>query len=150
MVVVAIPAATAPPKFFSLSSRARIASLDGTCGSLATAAAMAHGKYLPVNPPSSTVRAEGAIITFATVVASGYPNADAGLAATAGLNASHHTMVAASSSATANSPATSATEVAFIPVGIAGAPAGLSCFVKYAEPVTARSAPTIGPTTTGC
>lgn len=151
IVILGILAATALPKFADLGKDARIASLNAARGSLAATAAMAHGKYLVTTPAPPTVTFEGATITFATVVASGYPKADSGLAAAAGLNSSDYTLVAAGSAATANSPATSATEVAFIPVSVAGSPAGLTCYVKYVEPATATSAPSSpAPVTTSC
>jgi MSHA pilin protein MshA len=111
---------------------------------------MAHGKYLVTSPSPTTVTIEGATVTFATVVASGYPKADAGFAQAAGLNALDYTIIAPGSAATANAPATSATETAFIPVSAAGSPAGLTCFVKYAEPTAVNTAPTVTQTTTGC
>lgn len=151
IVILGILAATALPKFADLSKDARIASLNAARGSLAATAAMAHGKYLVTTPAPATVTFEGSVITFATVAASGYPKADAGLASAAGLNSTDYTLIAAGSAATANSPATSATEVAFIPVSVAGSPAGLTCYVKYEEPTTATSAPASpAPVTTGC
>jgi MSHA pilin protein MshA len=151
IVILGILAATALPRFANLGSDARIASLNAARGSLAATAAMAHGKYLVTTPAPATVTFEGATITFATVAASGYPKADAGLATAAGLNSNDYTLVPAGSAATANSPATTATEIAFIPVSVAGSPAGLTCYVKYVEPTSATSAPASpAPVTTGC
>ena len=151
IVILGILAATALPKFADLGKDARIASLNAARGSLAATAAMAHGKYLVTTPAPTTVTFEGATITFATVAASGYPKADSGLANAAGLNSNDYTLVAAGSAATANSPATTATEIAFIPVSVAGSPAGLTCYVKYVEPVSATAAPASPtPVTTGC
>ena len=52
--------------------------------------------------------------------------------------------------ATANTPGTSATEIAFIPNSVSGTPDGLSCYVKYTEPVAATDAPVIAVVTTSC
>ena len=150
IVILGILAATALPKFADLGSDARVASLNAAKGSLAAAAAMAHGKYLVTTPAPTTITVEGATVTFATVVASGYPKADAGFATAAGLNSTDYTIIPSGSAATANSPATTATETAAIPVSVAGSIKGLSCYVKYAEPATTTSAPTITMVTTSC
>jgi MSHA pilin protein MshA len=117
---------------------------------MGAAAAMAHGKYLVTTPVPTTVTFEGTTITFATVVASGYPKADAGFVSGSGISSNDYTVIAAGSAATANSPVTSATETAVIPVSVAGSPAGLSCYAKYAEPATVTGAPVITIVTTSC
>lgn len=150
IVILGILAAVAAPKFMNLGVDARIASLNAARGSLASIAAAAHGKFLVTNPTPALTVVEGATITFATVAASGYPRADAGLAAAAGLGATDYTLIAPGTAATANSPATTATEIAVIPVSVAGSVKGLSCFAKYAEPATAITAPTTTVTTTSC
>lgn len=150
IVILGILAAIALPKFADLSKDARIAVLNGAKGALAATSAMAHGKYLVTTPVPTTVTFEGATITFSTAFASGYPKADAGLANAAGLASGDYTLIAAGSAATANSPATSATEIAFIPVSVAGSPGGLNCYVKYAEPTSATSAPILTTITTSC
>lgn len=150
IVILGILAATALPKFASLAGDARTATLNGAKGSLSSAAAMAHGKYLVASTPPASVTYEGATITFATVVASGYPKADAGLATAAGLTSADFGIIAAGTAATANSPVTSATEIAFIPNSVTGTTAGLTCFVKYAEPATTTSAPQLTISSAGC
>ena len=77
IVILGILAATALPKFASLAADARYATLNAAKGSLASTAAMAKGKYLVASTPPLTVSYEGATITFATAVVSGYPRADA-------------------------------------------------------------------------
>lgn len=150
IVILGILAATALPKFASLAGDARKASLNAAKGSLASAAAMAHGKYLVAATPPTSVAYEGATITFATVAASGYPKADAGLATAAGLTTADYAIIAAGTAATANSPVTTATEIAFIPNSVSGTAAGLTCFVKYTEPATATGIPTYTVTDGGC
>ena len=151
IVILGILAATALPKFADLTKDARIASLNGAKGSLAATAAMAHGKYLVTSPAPTTVTLEGNVLNLATVAVSGYPKADTTLATAAGLNTTtDYIQIAAGSAATANSPATSATETAFIPISVSGSASGLSCFVKYTEPATATSAPIIQVTPTSC
>jgi MSHA pilin protein MshA len=151
IVILGILAATALPKFADLGSDARIAVLNAARGSLSASAAMAHGKYLVAATPPTTITVEGSLITFATVANSGYPKADTGLTGAAGITTSDYTIIAAGTAATANSPVTSATEIAVIPNSVAGTPKGLTCYVKYVEPVTATSAPgSPAPVTTTC
>jgi MSHA pilin protein MshA len=150
IVILGILAATALPKFLDLSNDARIASLNAAKGALSAAAEMAHAKYLLTSPAPASITVQGATVTFATVVASGYPKADAGFATAAGLGAADYTQVAAGSAATANSPATSATEIAFIPASVAGQAKGLTCYVKYTEPASATGAPTVAVVSTTC
>nr|WP_295784306.1 type II secretion system protein [Rhodoferax sp.] len=150
IVILGILSAIALPKFADLQKDARIASLNAAKGAMAAAAAMAHGKFLVTTPSPTTVTVEGATVTFATVAASGYPKADSGFAQASGLNFSDYTVIAAGSAATANSPATTATETAVIPVSVAGSPGGLSCYAKYTEPTAVNTAPTLTVTTTSC
>lgn len=149
-MVLAILAATALPKFISLQGDARASTLRAAKGALTSTATMAHSKYLASDGFLTTTAVEDATVTFATAAVSGYPKADAGFTSAAGLNSSDFTLVAAGSAATANSPATSATEVVLIPVSTTGKPGGLTCYVKYTEPVTATAAPTYSVVTSGC
>jgi len=114
---------------------------------------MAHGKYLVTSPPPTSITVEGAVVTYSTVFASGYPKADAGFAAASGINvngSNDYLIIPAGSGATANSPATTATSEAFIPISVSGTPNGASCYVMYAEPGSATSAPTYTLNTTNC
>jgi MSHA pilin protein MshA len=150
IIILGVLAAVALPKFVSLNKDARIASLNNVRGAMSSAAALAHSKYLVTSPSPTTIDAEGATVTFATIAASGYPKADSGFVAATGLSATDYTQIAAGSAATANSPATSATETAVIPISVAGSPAGLSCYVKYAEPASATTAPVVTVVSTSC
>lgn len=151
IVILGILAATALPKFADLGKDARIAALNAARGSMSATAAMAHGKYLVTSPSPTTVTLEGTVVTFATAAASGYPKADTNFALAAGLSTSDYTVIPAGSAATANSPVTSATEIAIIPISVSGSPAGLACYVKYQEPATATSAPAApSPVTATC
>jgi MSHA pilin protein MshA len=151
IVILGILAATALPKFADFGSDARIASLKAVQGSLGATSAMVHGKVLVAATPPTTVTMEGVTVTLATTVVSGYPKADATLAQAAGLNTpGDYTLVPLSSAATANSPATSATEIALIPASVAGTVKGLNCFVKYQEPTTTTGSPTITVTSSSC
>lgn len=150
IVLLGILAAVAVPKYFDFGTDARIASLNAAKGSLAATASMAHGKYVVTSPTPTTITVEGTTVTFATVAASGYPQANAGFATAAGLNTTDYAQVLAGTAATANTPVTSATEIAFIPISVSGTTKGLTCYVKYAEPATATSAPVITVVSTTC
>ena len=150
IVVIGILAAIALPKFVGIQSDARAAVLQGARGALSAAAMMAHSKYLTTTPPPATITVEGATVTFATVAASGYPKADTGLAAAAGLLPTDYVQIAAGSAATANSPVTSATQTAFIPASISGTVGGLTCYLMYTEPATATAAPVYEVEKSGC
>jgi len=135
IVILGILGALALPRFANLGSDARIASVNGAKGALAAASALAHSKYLVTSPPPASVVFEGVTITYQTTVASGYPRADAGFAAAAGLNAGDYTITAASPTLTVS------------PVSASNA---ATCAVVYTEPVLATDAPTLTVTTSGC
>ena len=80
IVILGILAATALPKFASLSGDARAASLQGAKGAVSAASAMLHGKWLVKNEASYTI--EGVNIP---VTAQGYPTA-ASIVLAAGLS----------------------------------------------------------------
>ncbi|HEX8955109.1 MAG TPA: prepilin-type N-terminal cleavage/methylation domain-containing protein [Burkholderiaceae bacterium] len=147
ILILGILAATALPKFLSLASDARIASLNGVKGAFTSTAVMAHGKWLVTAPPPTTITVEGATITYATSAVSGYPKADAGFVAAAGVNTTDYTVIAPGSSGSANAPATSATQIAVIPNSVANTPTGATCYAMYTEPATTTTAPTytVGP-----
>jgi MSHA pilin protein MshA len=147
IVILGILAATALPKFANLGGDARVASLNAAKGSLVATAAMAHGKYLAntTTTPLPSILVEGQKITFpaAPAAATGYPKADSGLAAAAGLSSDDYTIVPPGATAGVGTPETGADEIAIVPNSIAGTPAGLKCYVKYKEAASASSAPTI-------
>lgn len=139
IVILGILAAIALPKFIDLQKDARVATVNGARGSLASTAAMAHAKYLATVPAPASVTAEGAVITFETTNNSGYPQADAGLTSAAGLSATDY-----SSSVTGTT-----LKVSPISASAASITAG-TCSVTYTEPTSATSGPTIAMVTTGC
>jgi MSHA pilin protein MshA len=86
-----------------------------------------------VDPVALNFSAEGTTITFATVVRSGYPMADANLATAAGLSANDYTITVAGTTLT---------------VSPVSAPAASMCKVVYTEPLTTTTAPDITSTAT--
>ena len=127
IVILGILAATALPKFANLSADARLASLQAAKGSIASAAAMIHGKYL-VNPTAngSTVIVEGKAIN----VVNGYPKGDSTLGDAAGLSSDDYTVT----------PATDNTTVTVSPKGVADI---TKCSVIYTAATSATSGATV-------
>lgn len=123
VVILGILAATALPKFVDLSSDARIAKVNAALGSLKSAAAMTHGKFL-VNPVSPQTF-EGVAVTFVN----GYPNA-ATIAAVAGITAPDYTVTTAGTTTTVT--------------------VTTNCSATYTQPTTAILPPTFATVTTGC
>jgi MSHA pilin protein MshA len=147
IVILGILAATALPKFASLSGEARLASLNAAKGALSATSAMTHGKYLvsPGGAASANITVEGTAVPMDTT--SGYPavtnqaQADA-LAAAAGLSATDYTVVTSTSTATYK-PAVGANQFAIVPSSIASSPNAAKCFVLYTGATLANRAPTI-------
>jgi MSHA pilin protein MshA len=142
IVILGILAATALPKFASLSGEARLASLNAAKGSLAATSAMTHGKYLVA--PADTVPVEGTNVPMNRT--SGYPavtNAtQAGLlAAAAGLSTADYTVYATGSGTT--QPTVIDGQFAVVPNSIVGTTAASKCFVLYTAATALNTAPTI-------
>ena len=123
IVILGILAATALPKFVDLSRDARVAKVNAALGSLKSAAAMTHGKFL-VNPVSPQTF-EGVAVTFVN----GYPNA-ATIAAVAGITAPDYTV-------TTSGTITTVTVTT-------------NCTATYTQPTTAILPPTFATVITGC
>ena len=91
IIILAILAATALPRFANLQTQARVAKLNGALGSMKGASALAHAACLAstpqcTQPPSNTgtLNMEGAPVTMIHT----YPTADAaGIITAAGINA---------------------------------------------------------------
>ncbi len=136
IVILGILAATALPKFANLGGDARAATLQGAKGALGATSSMVHGKYL-VNPSLSANGATLALEDATIVYVNGYPKADAGLVAAAGLDGF-----------TVTHPSGDA--VNLVPTSINGTPAATTCYVKYQEAASLSAAPTITLDTSGC
>ncbi len=148
IVILGILGATALPKFANLASDARTASLNGAKGSLASTAAMARGKYLVASIPPGSATYDGVTVTFTGGF--GYPIADAGLMAAAGITSVDYTIIAPGDGAGVTKPITSATQIAAVPNSVAGTAAALTCFVMYTAATNATTPPTVLVTSTGC
>jgi MSHA pilin protein MshA len=153
IVILGILAATALPKFASLGSDARAASMSAAKGSISSAAVMSHGKYL-VNPAgfaSGSITTDGVTVTVTT---NGYPTADAaGIQVAAGLDSNDYKMYTTTDKG-ANVPTVNANSVVFVPASLDGTPGAKTCYVSYTmvAPTTAAPNPTpnITSSTTSC
>ena len=137
IVILGILAATALPRFASLSGEARLASLNAARGALSATAAMTHGKWLLTRP--ATVTVEGTAVAMDAL--SGYPTAAANFATAAGLTAADYTIIGPNTAAGTNHPATTAAQIALVPNSVAGDARGANCFVLYTAADEANEAP---------
>jgi len=129
MVILGILAATALPRFINLGADARVASLNGVRGAIASSVALVHGKWLASGGQGSTVTVDGISLDLDT---KGYPkNADyKDMLAVAGVTSGDYTIYGPNSPAGNNNPATNGNEIAIIPNSVASNPTGLKCFIK--------------------
>jgi MSHA pilin protein MshA len=149
IVILGILAATALPKFADLGGDARVATVNAARGALESTSSMVHGKFLVTSPAPTTVSLEG----NAVGITNGYPTAAAALLTAAGLNngaGADWSAVAPGATATVNTPATSATEIAVIPKSAVGTTKGLTCYAKFAQAASTTAAPIITVDTSGC
>lgn len=129
ITILGILAAFAVPRFVSLESQARVASVQALGGSVRSAAALAKGMAMASGTNPASISMEGNTIDLTN----GYPAADDiddTLADTSGFTV-----------------ATASGVTTFTRVGAA---TGTSCRVEYTPPATAGNAPTIAVVTSGC
>jgi MSHA pilin protein MshA len=86
IVILGLLAATALPRFISITTDGRIAKMNGAAASMASAGSLAHAAQLVANlAPASSISMEGATVTMIN----GYPTADAtGIEKAANINTS--------------------------------------------------------------
>lgn len=133
IVILGILAATALPKFSSLSNDARAASLKAAKGSLSSIVAMSHGKWLAntTATPLPNVAFEDQTVA---VDAFGYPTLTAGFFAAAGLTSADYVIVVANGTVTPNGVDSSVT----------------TCRITYTAATSATAPPSIAEVSTGC
>lgn len=149
IVILGILAATALPKFVSFGTEARIASVTAVKGALASTASMVKGRYVVEGGKNATISIEGSTVTYQT--SNGYPQADIGFAAAAGLSGDDYAIVPPSSAVGTGTPATVAGQIAIVPKSVSSTSAGLTCYASYTQPAASTSAaPVITFTTSGC
>lgn len=166
ILILAILAAIALPRFTNLQKDARIAKLNAARGSVAAASALIHATVLARNNLADTIAcpgtaiiannnngAAGTVCTEAGVVAIafGYPSVTtigtAGLLSAAGLTTTFNPTLA-ELNADGYNYAVVGTVAAF---QIQGAPTPANCQFTYTEPAAANSSPVITPAvTTDC
>ena len=132
ITILGILAAFAIPRFITLDSTARTATVNGLAGAISSAAALAHSLSV-ATASSATVSMEGQTVNLVN----NYPDATAnGIQNAVNFSSGDFTYTAGGS---ASGTAT------FARVGAAA-----NCQVAYTPPAAAGGAPTVTPTTSGC
>jgi MSHA pilin protein MshA len=136
ITILGILAAFAVPRFISLESTARTATINSLSGSVRSAASLARGMAMATGS-SASVSMEGNTVTLAN----SYPDAGAGGIANAlsPISAADFTFTPGSPIATGTATWTKV-----------GATTPANCAVSYVPPASAGAAPTINVTTSGC
>ncbi len=132
ITILGILAAFALPRFITLDSTARIATINGLAGSVRSAASLARGMSM-ASQNTTSVTMEGNSVTLLY----NYPDSTA-TGITAAVNTSSDFTVT-------NGTASSTTLWQKV-----GAPTLAGCEVSYTPPTTAGGTPTIVATTSGC
>lgn len=130
IVILGILAATALPKFTSLSGDARLASVNAAKGAMASATSIVHGRILvtPGAVVGNKVNMEGTAVD----VANGYPTAGTtGIVAAAGIDANDYTVFTSASADP--KPAVIPTDgIALVPRSLVNTANAANCYVSYA------------------
>jgi MSHA pilin protein MshA len=145
IVILGILAATALPKFASLSGEARLASLNAAKGALSATSAMTHGKFLVTPGGAGNITVEGTAVPMN--MTSGYPSVSDqtqanAVAVAAGLSATDYTVFTSTSTST-KKPTLGANQMAIVPTSIATTDNAAKCYVLYTGATAANTAPTI-------
>jgi MSHA pilin protein MshA len=137
ITILGILAAFAIPKFISLDTQARVATVNGMAATVRSAAALAKGLSMATGNTAGPVVMEGATVALFN----GYPDGTA-----AGIAAAMNT--SGTGDFTFNPGATAGAMATWTKVG---APTPLHCIVSYTPPASAGASPTIPtPDTSGC
>lgn len=141
IVILGILAATALPRFSSLGSDARAASMSAVRGALSSTVSMAHGQFLAASAliNNGVLRMEGVDVTLVN----GYPDASANTAQAAGLTAADYTMTYGVAPANDNRPAGLANSFLVQPNSVANTTSGADCWVRYTQSAAANTPPVI-------
>ncbi len=142
MVILGILAATALPRFINLGADARVASLNGVRGAIASSVALVHGKWLASGGQGSSVTVDGIQLDLDT---KGYPKNSEykDMLAVAGVTDADYKIYGPGTNAGTNNPATSSDEIAIVPNSVASNPTGLKCFIKVTHTDNTDAQPTV-------
>jgi MSHA pilin protein MshA len=142
MVILGILAATALPRFINLGADARVASLNGVRGAIASSVALVHGKWLASGGKDTSVTADGITVDLDT---KGYPkNSDyADMLALAGVTSSDYKIYGPNTGVGNYNPSTTGNEIALIPNSVANNATGLKCFIKVTHTDDTDVQPTV-------
>jgi MSHA pilin protein MshA len=138
ITILGILAAFAVPRFITLDTSARVATVTGLEGTVKSAASLARGMSMASQSTVSVVM-EGNTVTLTN----SYPDASAtGIANAININAGAN----GDFTFTAGAPAATGTAI----WKRNGAPTPANCAVSYVPPVAAGDTPTVTVVTTGC
>ena len=138
ITILGILAAFAVPKFITLDTTARIATINGLAGSVRSAASLARGMSM-ASQSTTSVLMEGSNVTLVN----NYPDASpTGIVTAVNTTTSGTDFTVSGDTATAGSGGT----VIWTKVG---APVPANCSVTYTTPTVAGAAPVVTVTTTG-
>lgn len=136
IVILGILAATALPRFTSLSGDARYASLNAARAALLTVAASTHGQFLINGSASQTME------DVQVPMLNGYPTAVQATATAAGLK-DDYTIYTTVSGPTATTPNTTSGSMSIVPNNIAGTAKAINCYLVYTQSSTANTPPVV-------
>ena len=154
IVILGILAATALPRFMDAGKDARAASVNAARGSISSAVALAHSRYLIT--PGTTANLDGLTVYLDTA---GYPlvvGYATQIASMAGINqggTTDYTYVGPSTSNPTYGPSTGANQVAFYPTSLNSSAGAANCYVRYTQADTSTNpvtVPTVTADTTKC
>jgi len=136
IVILGILAATALPRFISLSGDARIASLRAARGALMTVAATTHGQFM-INGQAAQLL-EGVSVPMINA----YPAAVQATADAAGLTGDF-TIYTRVSGPTQTTPNVTAGSMSIVPNSVAGTPRAIHCYFVYTQSLAPNTPPTV-------
>jgi MSHA pilin protein MshA len=135
ITILGILAAFALPRFITLDSTARIATINGLAGSVKSAASLARGMSM-ASQSTANVTMEGNVVTLVN----NYPDSSAtGIATAVNTSTTDFTVT----------PTTASGTTTWAKVGAPDA-GSTTCQVVYTPPATAGAAPTVTVSTSGC
>lgn len=140
ITILGILAAFAVPKFITLDTTARVATVNGLAGSVRSASALARGMSM-ASQSATSVTMEGANVTLAN----NYPDASSA----SGIQTAVNTTASGTDFTITSTGAVNATSGTTVWTKV-GAPTPATCAVQYTPAAAAGATPGIVVTTAGC
>jgi MSHA pilin protein MshA len=135
IVLLAILAAVALPRFIDLSSNARAAKLEAGRGAIGSAAALAHSMHVVQFPDPSQANSPVVMTGLSVTMSNRFPTGDTtGIVAAAGLSPTDYTFVVGPSGPVA---------AGSVSIRVAGGTSTFGCSFTYAQPAALDAEPTL-------